>query len=70
VALFGEDRVRRALLDYEPEIEDRDPVADVTQRVQIVCDEEIGHLESLLQLEKQIDDLRPGARVERRRRLV
>ncbi len=57
-------------LDHLPEIHDRDPVGDVPDHGEIVCDEQVGQPEVLLQLDEQVEDLGLDRDVERRHRLV
>ena len=53
-----------------PEVHDHDPVGDVADDVQVVCDEDVGQVELLLEILEQVEDLRLHRHVERRDRLV
>ena len=64
------DSTRLAHLDDMPAIHDRDLVSHFAHDGQVVSDEQIGELEFLLQRLEQRDDLRLGAHVEGRDRLV
>ena len=61
---------RLAHLDDPSQIHHRDPAADVLDQAEIVRDEQVGQLQSLLQFHQQIHDLRLHRDVERRHRLV
>ena len=61
---------RLALLDDLAEIHDRDRVAHMRHRGQIMRDEQVGEAELGLQIAEQIQDLRPDRHIERRHRLV
>src|SRR5437868_2726752 len=61
---------RLRVFDHLAEVHDGDPVADVPYDRQVVRDEEIGQAEVLLQVGKQVDDLRLNRDVKSRDRLV
>src|SRR5262249_20154182 len=52
-------------LDDLPEIHDRDPMADMGHRSQVMADEEIADPQRLLQVLQLIHNLRPDRHVER-----
>jgi len=66
----GEDLVPASLLDNAAEIHDGDAIAHVFHDAEIVRDHQQRHAEFVLQVQKQVDDLRPDGDVERRYRLV
>ena len=57
-------------LDNNPQIHDRNPVADMPDHRQVVRDKEIRQVQFLLQVFQQVDHLRLDRDVERRNRLV
>ena len=59
-----------ALLDDLAEVHHRHPVGDLGHHAEVVGDEHDRHAELLLQLPQQLQDLRLGGDVQRRRRLV
>ena len=61
-----EQALGRAHLHDFPQIHHRDPAADVPDQAQVVRDEEIRQLQSLLQVHEQVDDLCLHGDVERR----
>src|SRR6267154_5793614 len=61
---------RLALLDDLAEIHDRDRVAHMRDRGEVMRDEQVGQPEFFLQIAEQVQDLRPDRYVERRYRLV
>ena len=66
----GEQRLGLPHLDDPSQIHHRHAAADVPHEPQIVRDEQVGQLQSLLQIHQQVDDLRLDGDVERRDRLV
>src|SRR5215813_7854639 len=70
VQRIAEEFVFRSELDNAAEIHHRDPVADVLDDRQIVCDEKIRQPKLALQVDQQIDYLRLHRDVERRDWLV
>jgi hypothetical protein len=57
-------------LDNLPEIHDRDTVADMGHRREVVANEQIADPQRLLQLLQLVHDLRPDGNIQRRNRLV
>jgi len=57
-------------LDDLSEIHNGDPIGDVTDNTQVVCDEHVGEAKGFLQLIEQIQDLGLDRYVERGYRLV
>src|SRR5215218_9721506 len=66
----GEDRLPWPGLDDAAEIHHGDAVAHVLDDAEVVADHDVGQPEGVLELEQEIDDLRPDRNVERRHRLV
>ena len=70
MAWVGIDFVTVRNFDDLAEIHNRNTLADVFDHAQVVRDEEIGQVQLLLQILKQVDYLRLDRNVERRDRLV
>ena len=66
----GEDLARRAALDDLAVIHDADPVGHLAHDAEIVGDQQHRHVELVLELEQQVEDLRLDGDVERGGRLV
>ena len=64
------DHLRRADLDDPAEIENRDAVAEELRGREVVRDVEVREVELALEVEHQLEDLRPHAHVEHRDGLV
>ena len=67
---FGVDLRGGPDLDDLAEVHDRDPVAEELRRREVVGDVDVGEVELVLELDHQLEDLRPDAHVEHRDRLV
>ena len=65
-----EHRVALPDLDDPPQVHDRDPITRMAHDAQIVRDQQQREIESVLQIDEQVDDLRAQRRVEGRCRLV
>src|SRR5687768_2307253 len=57
-------------LDDLSEVHDRDAIADVLDNRKIVCDEEVGECEALLEILQKVEHLRLDRNVESRYRLI
>jgi len=64
------EHVRRRLLDDHAEIHDGDPIRDMADDAEIVCDEHVGEPELVLEVVQEVDDLGLDGYVERGHRLV
>src|SRR3989442_4724777 len=62
--------VGRGELDDLSQIHHGDPIGDVTDNTQVVCDEDVGEAEAFLELIQQIQDLGLDRYVERGYRLI
>src|SRR5215207_7366657 len=65
MARTGEDRLPAPGLDDAAEIHHGDAVAHVLDDAEVVADHDVGQPEGVLELEQEIDDLRPDRNVER-----
>jgi hypothetical protein len=70
VPRLGVQLVPAGRLDDLAEVHDRDPVADVPDHGQVVCDHHVGQPQLFLQVLEQVDDLGLDRHVERGDRLV
>ncbi len=66
----GVDLLGRPELDDPAQVHDRDPVAEELRGREVVGDVDVGEVELRLELDHQLQDLRPHAHVEHRDRLV
>jgi hypothetical protein len=66
----SEHLVALAHLDHLPHVHDGDTVADPLDHAQVVCHEQVGQLELILEIEQEVQDLCLDRDVEGRDRLV
>src|SRR4051812_9395422 len=66
----SEQRLRLSHFHYAAEIHHGDAIGDVLHHGEVVRDKDIGEAEPVLQVAKQIEDLRADRNVERGHRLV
>ena len=67
---FEDELVAGRYLHQLAEVHDRDPIGDVADHREVMCDEYVGQPELVLELLEQVDHLRLDRDVERRHRLV
>lgn len=70
VGWIRENPIPRTTFDNLPEIHDRHPVAHMLHDAQVVADHDVGKAKPLLQLQEQIDDLRPDRDIKGRNGLI